>query len=150
MSQPFPFTGDRATDDTIERLAALEDVADFPMMGALPLYYYGCTHSDILVVTGRNTGTVWYDGRGVDLGFLPYLRLPSGKMRLSRAKYTAKNRKERWSFFWVGLRFTAGRVIVFGDERTILLFLTIITLEISFQNLETGDIVFNGESTHRW
>ena len=71
LSAPFPFTGNWSTDEPAE--ASLMDAdLEFDLNGALPIFCFGCTHSDFLVMNGPYAGTVMYDGRGTDQGYSPY------------------------------------------------------------------------------
>ena len=71
LSAPFPFTGNWCIDGPAEA-SLMDSNLDFDLSGALPIFYFGCTHSDFLVMNGLYTGTVMYDGRGTDQGCSPY------------------------------------------------------------------------------
>lgn len=71
LSSPFPFTGIPSVDEQTEARLSSENI-DYDLDGALTVFYEGCTHSDILVMNGPYVGTVMYDGRGTDQGFIPY------------------------------------------------------------------------------
>lgn len=71
LSAPFPFTGNWCIDEPAEASLMASNL-DFDLSGALPIFYFGCTHSDFLVMNGPYAGTVMYDGRGTDQGCSPY------------------------------------------------------------------------------
>ena len=71
LSTPFPFTGNWSVDEPVET-SLMDDHLEFDLNGALPIFYFGCTHSDFLVINGPYAGTVMYDGRGTDQGYSPY------------------------------------------------------------------------------
>lgn len=75
VSSPFPFTGNFSVDEQEEALL-FDEHLEYDLNGALTIFYFGCTHSDILVMNGPYIGTVMYDGRGVDQGFIPYTQPP--------------------------------------------------------------------------
>ncbi len=71
LSEPFPFTGNFSVDEQKEALL-FDEHLDYDLDGALTIFYFGCTHSDILVMNGPYVGTVMYNGSGTDQGFVPY------------------------------------------------------------------------------
>ncbi len=70
LSKPFPFTGNFSVDEQKHSLLYDENL-EYDLDGALTIFYFGCIHSDILVMNGTYIGTVMYDGRGTDQEFVP-------------------------------------------------------------------------------
>jgi hypothetical protein len=70
LAASFPFTGNWRIDEQVEATLISEN-RDYDLNGALPIFHFGCTHSDILVTSGTHAGTVMYDGLGTDQGLYP-------------------------------------------------------------------------------
>lgn len=80
-SRVFPFVGLQDADLEAER-GLLADREDYGLDGAVRIYHGGCTMYDLLVITGSQAGTLWFDGREDGTRPIPYvwpLTEPRGK-----------------------------------------------------------------------
>ena len=69
LSSDFPYTGNWEIDQKTYDNFSEQEKGEFA--GCLRVCFLGCSHNILLIVTGQDKGTIWYEGTGSSQGICP-------------------------------------------------------------------------------